>query len=881
MATNIKYRQSSTAPLPSGTTTKGAPLTSLEIDGNFRSLKESIEGESSRIDDIILNGIGSILARHTAVATSGQTVFNLPFTYSPGANNLVVFVDGLIVERNTDYSETSGTVVTFLSGLAVGQEVTFLTNVSPAPEVLWSPAGLSSYVFTADGVQTTWTLPVSVLNKENTQIYVNGVYQEKSGYTISGTNLIFSEAPAAGNFEVVVMSALALGETTATQVSYTPAGTGAVATTVQTKLRETVSVRDFGAIGDGVADDTAAIQAALSVGGNIYIPDGTYIVTPLQMVSDTTLTFSSEAVLQAKTGYGASDRLLNLIGISNVTIHGNFATIQMLKAEYTTGDNRHCVNMYGVSNVTIYDLITKDSGGDGFYVGNVVCRNVNLINCVADNHWRNGLSITNVIGINVIGGEYKNTNGYSFGPCAGIDIESNLLDDYYLQNINISGVYTSGNVGCGILVTPQSKFAPVSINIENCTSVNDGSVAQGRGGIGVNAAMAYTSSTSASLIGKIDGVINIVDCSIINPACQGFSSTNWTENAPTTNVKNLYILNPYSGGGAGAANRQKAGMLIRGETPSSGNYGSSVGNIIFDGVKIEDTRATKLMFIPVYLEPADEATKPLKYIDLKGLSVTPGQWTYGSVFPVLRTGSLAMTNVSVAYDGEFIVDQTSQTLDGSKIGVTFATVTSSNFTLPTAANFIGSTFRFRHRNAGNFQITPQSGDVISHYSLGAGGGLIARSVGSILAVKATAAGIWNVVEEAGGWAIRTGYEPRYPMTFDTAAPTTGTWARGDIIWNLNTSSAGYIGWTCVSSSDSTTGSITSGTTALTVASGSGINNGDTIAIAGAGVAGATLTTTVSSGGGTTSLTLAAAASTTVSDAAVTTPGTWKTFGLVS
>ena len=72
----------------------------------------------------------------------------------------------------------------------------------------------------------------------------------------------------------------------AAQISFLQAGLGAVATTVQAKLRETVSVKDFGAVGNGVADDTAAIQNAINyvVGLNdnrpaIYLPAGTYKVS--------------------------------------------------------------------------------------------------------------------------------------------------------------------------------------------------------------------------------------------------------------------------------------------------------------------------------------------------------------------------------------------------------------------------------------------------------------------------------------------------------------------------------------------------------------------------------------------------------------------------
>jgi hypothetical protein len=55
--------------------------------------------------------------------------------------------------------------------------------------------------------------------------------------------------------------------------------TGAVNRTIYQKLSDTVSVKDFGAIGDGSADDTAAINAALAANNAVYFPAGTYLVS--------------------------------------------------------------------------------------------------------------------------------------------------------------------------------------------------------------------------------------------------------------------------------------------------------------------------------------------------------------------------------------------------------------------------------------------------------------------------------------------------------------------------------------------------------------------------------------------------------------------------
>lgn len=96
------------------------------------------------------------------------------------------------------------------------------------------------------------------------------------------------------------------------EVSFTQVGIGAVTTTVQNKLCESISVKDFGAIGDGVADDSAAFQSAINAaaGRPIKIPEGNYTLL-------TSLTYNT-------TGLGHVDGL-KLIGVGKrkVTLNNN------------------------------------------------------------------------------------------------------------------------------------------------------------------------------------------------------------------------------------------------------------------------------------------------------------------------------------------------------------------------------------------------------------------------------------------------------------------------------------------------------------------------------------------------------------------------------
>lgn len=112
-------------------------------------------------------------------------------------------------------------------------------------------------------------------------------------------------------------------------IGFTPAATTGVTTTVQAKLRQTISVRDFGATGDGTTDDTGAIQAAIlslpSTGGTLIFPNGEYKVTSGFTVSKNNVWLCGELNARIKR-YGAFE-IFNVTGsynkISDLQLMGN------------------------------------------------------------------------------------------------------------------------------------------------------------------------------------------------------------------------------------------------------------------------------------------------------------------------------------------------------------------------------------------------------------------------------------------------------------------------------------------------------------------------------------------------------------------------------
>ena len=136
--------------------------------------------------------------------------------------------------------------------------------------------------FTGTGSQTTFTLSQTPPTRESLLVTVDGVVQPVSAYTLSGSALILSEAPASGASIRVLMLGVAGPVQSASTLNFAQPGTGAVTRTVESKLRDVVSVKDFGAVGDFSNDDTTSIQNAANYAianqKSLYFPAGNYLV---------------------------------------------------------------------------------------------------------------------------------------------------------------------------------------------------------------------------------------------------------------------------------------------------------------------------------------------------------------------------------------------------------------------------------------------------------------------------------------------------------------------------------------------------------------------------------------------------------------------------
>jgi hypothetical protein len=237
-------------------------------------------------------------------------------------------------------------------------------------------------------------------------------------------------------------------------ISYIASGTGATTTTVQAKLRESVSVKDFGAVGNGVTDDTGAIQTAINSGQSLYFPSGTYLCNNLTQSTNGQYFYANGDVKLIKNANGPI-----------ITSSGNFVVFENIK-------------FYGDSATPVFTGNNFVSSGS----------NLSLINC--GSQWAAGRAVlatgshVQIIGSNTI---YQTADA----TATGFDIEIGVSGTATLYH-QLIGVYTSQATG-GI------KFTDTGSAVINGGQFGKLSILSGTSPAGVNAGI----TSNARILGNV------------------------------------------------------------------------------------------------------------------------------------------------------------------------------------------------------------------------------------------------------------------------------------------------------------------------------------------------------------------------------------------
>lgn len=378
---NIKLRRSATAgAVPLASNLDLGELALNTYDGKLY-MKKSVSGTDTVVQIGGIPAASDILKEYRYVSTSGQTTFSgndsnsQSLLYIVGA--IEIYLNGILLDPSQDFTANTGNTVVLTSGAATGdilQLVTWHKTIGTGSNTVQQ--------FTGDGSAYSFTLSTNPVNEAQTLIYINGVYQNKSAYTIAGTSLDFGSGNAPVNgavIEVVINSSnltaaniadlTISGNFTTNTISASGTITGNLTGNVTGNTSgsagtvSSFSGRDTDDLNEGSSNlyyTTARFNAALSSantgslseGSNLYYTNararGAISVT--DSGGDGSLAYNNSTGVITYTGPSASEVRAHFSAGSNITISGTGVIAG--SAAYADSNARAAISV-------------TDSGGDG------------------------------------------------------------------------------------------------------------------------------------------------------------------------------------------------------------------------------------------------------------------------------------------------------------------------------------------------------------------------------------------------------------------------------------------------------------------------------------------------------------------------------------
>ena len=282
-ATALGLRVSKTADtgaaiMPAGTTAQRPTPAAGHV--RYNSDLEQIEAYT---DAWVPLGGASTVNADTFTGNGSTTAYALSQTVS-SEDNLLVFIEGVFQQQDA-YSIATASGTTTLTFSAAPSNTNTILVYSFASNIQGSNLNIDT--MTGDGSDVTLSLSIAPVNENNTQVFIDGVYQNKSGYSISGSTLTFSTAPPNGSaVEVMTMTQTEVnvpvdGTITSAKLSgdlTTPSDltvTGALTVDTDTLVVDATNTR----VGIGASTPRTLINAASATGAILTLES-----------SDTTLT---------------------------------------------------------------------------------------------------------------------------------------------------------------------------------------------------------------------------------------------------------------------------------------------------------------------------------------------------------------------------------------------------------------------------------------------------------------------------------------------------------------------------------------------------------------------------------------------------------------
>ncbi|MEM6781973.1 MAG: glycosyl hydrolase family 28-related protein [Pseudomonadota bacterium] len=265
------------------------------------------------------------------VANGSQTVFAYPFSIF-ASEDLKVYFDGAQQASGfaiSNAGQTAGGDVTFDSAPANGIIVT-LERKLPLERVT---DFLEGGDFSAAAINNELDYLTGSIQQVNRTL--SGMLQYSDHETTAQTVLPdrLTRANKAlgfdGNGDPIAVSL----EGSMASPDFTANGTGAATRTSSDKLSDLISIKDFGAVGDGVNDDTIAIQQALSAHNVVFVPEGEYLTSSTITLGErqSLIGAGQRSVLKANSNsFNVIEVVADYAIISNLRIEQGDVGIQLI-----------------------------------------------------------------------------------------------------------------------------------------------------------------------------------------------------------------------------------------------------------------------------------------------------------------------------------------------------------------------------------------------------------------------------------------------------------------------------------------------------------------------------------------------------------------------